>query len=108
LFYVFSGGIYNSVVENVRPYGIRQDESIQLIYWDDGDVSKQYEWEGYAAAILIYLGTLGFFLLKKATEEPHNINRAMMYQFLGIALIFFAFLILQYMFNYKSSKRPPY
>lgn len=108
VFYIFSGAVYNSVALNVRPYGVRPDGTIQLIQWDGGDISDQYEWEGFVAALLIYVGTLGFYLLKKGSEEPHNINRALTYQTIAIILLFVAFVSVQLMFNYKASKKPPW
>ena len=108
VFYIFSGAVYNSVAPNVRSYGVRQDGTIQLIQWDGGDVSHQYEWEGLVAALLIYLGALGFYLLKKGSEEPHNVNRAMTYQTLAIIILVVAFISIQLMFNNKASKKPPW
>jgi hypothetical protein len=100
------GGIYNNVTDNVSSYGYNSNGDIALIKWDP-KLDDQYELEGLVAAILFYLGSLGLYLQKEATKDPHNTNRATNLQAIGFVLTFISFLIIEKMIDYKTAKSPP-
>jgi len=102
LFYIFSGGVYLLVTGNVPAYYYPANGTIQLIYNRECTVSKQYLMEGIVAAMLISMGSLGLYLVNKATDDPHNPNRAFMYQFIGSILLLISILIIENMMHIKT------
>ncbi|MHA2030775.1 MAG: hypothetical protein ACW98K_10195 [Candidatus Kariarchaeaceae archaeon] len=106
VFYIFAGGVYNSVADNVQTFGFR-NEKIQLVKWDRGEVDSQYKFEGLVAGILIYLGSFGLYLIREGSRDPHNPNRTNNYQIIGTLFVSFSFFLLERMMDIKTSSIPP-
>ena len=107
MYYIFAGGVYNSVADNIQSFGVRDGE-IQLVRWEYGEVDKQYKFEGFVAGILIYMGSLGLYLIREGSRDPRNPNRTNNYQILGTLLVSFAYFLLQRTMDIKTAKTPPY
>lgn len=107
IFYVFSGGVYNLVEDNIPAYGFENGE-IELIfnrYKGKGscysNLDHQYLVEGIVAGLMVFMGSFGLYILNQATRDPHDIRKAENYQMFGLILIILAFLILSSMMSDK-------
>ncbi|MHA2097565.1 MAG: hypothetical protein ACW99A_02675 [Candidatus Kariarchaeaceae archaeon] len=98
IFYIFAGGVYDLVED---PFARGSDsEGNPILIWPDQD--RQFLIEGVVAAMVMFMGAGGLYLLNQATSDPHNPSRATYMQAMGIGMIIVAFITLQSMFNQKS------
>ena len=98
VFYVFDGGVYDFVEEPISR-GADSNGNPILIYPDQ---DRQFLIEGIVAAIIMFLGAGGLYMINQATADPHNPQRASYYQALGFIMVILAFITLQSMFNSKT------
>lgn len=99
VFYIFMGGVYD-LIEKPFARGADSQGNPILIY---PDVNRQFLIEGVVAALVMFMGALGLYLLNQATSDPHNPTRASYYQILGVVLLTVAFIIIQSMYAKKKS-----
>ena len=76
VFYVFAGGVYDFVEEPISR-GADSNGNPILIY---PDRDRQFLIEGIVAAIIMFLGAGGLYMINQATTDPHNPQRASSYQ----------------------------
>ncbi len=100
VFYIFAGGVYDLVE---KPFARGADsEGNPVLLWPDQD--RQFLIEGIVAALVMFLGAGGLYLISQATTDPHNPSRATYFQALGFIVIIVAFITLQSMFNTKTGR----
>lgn len=97
IFYIYIGGVYNLLED---PIAIASDAQNNPVLVAEG-LDRQFIIEGVVAGMLMFAGFFGFLLLKEATADPYNTNRANSYLLGGFVLIFFAFLALSNMYGEK-------
>lgn len=98
VFYVFAGGVYDLVEQ---PFARGADsEGNPVLIWPDQD--RQFLIEGVVAALVMFLGAGGLYLMFQGTTDPHNPSRATYFQAMGFVLLIVAFITIQSMFNTKT------
>lgn len=97
LFYLLMGGIYLYIKEPSAMGG----DATGAIRWLYPSTSDAFVVESIVAAILIFMGGAGFFLLYNATKHSFNYNYAVKLLILGMTLSGLSFGILQYMMYKK-------
>ena len=98
IFYIFAGGVYDLVNKDTIAFGTDADGGPQLFYPSQ---DRQFLLEGIAAALVMFMGAAGIYLLGQATSDPHDTGRASTYQIIGGILILIAFIMISSMFNCK-------
>jgi hypothetical protein len=98
IFYIFAGGVYDLVNKDTIAFGTDSDGGPQLFYPSQ---DRQFLLEGIAAALVMFMGAGGIYLLGQATSDPHDTGRASTYQIIGGILILIAFIMISSMFNCK-------
>ncbi len=98
LFFIFAGGIYNIVTEDVLSLGVDAFGRPVLI---DERLDNQFIIEGIVAAIFIFLGFLGFILIYYSSRYMLKPRYATMMLLTGIALVIVGFIGAEYMLDPK-------
>lgn len=101
IFYIFAGGVYGLVNENTPAFGLDPETGGPVLFYPSQD--RQYLIEGIAAALVIFMGATGIYLLGQATSDPHDTGRASTYQIVGGILILIAFIMIASMFKCKMN-----
>ncbi|UYP47296.1 hypothetical protein NEF87_003581 [Candidatus Lokiarchaeum ossiferum] len=100
LFWLLMGGIYILIKEPSAMGG----NASGAIMWLYPSTSDAFVIESIVAAVLIFIGGSGFFLLYNATKHSFNYNYAIKLLILGMVLAGTSFGILQYMMAVKTGK----
>ncbi|MCY3412065.1 MAG: hypothetical protein INQ03_10580 [Candidatus Heimdallarchaeota archaeon] len=98
IFYIYIGGVYN-LVEDPLAFGGGVENKPILIYPDE---DKQFLIEGIVAGTVMMMGAIGLYLIKSATNDPHDTAKAISYQVIGTILTIIALFILQNMYQCKK------
>ena len=101
IFYIYMGGVYD-VVE--KPLTIGSDQKGNPLLFYPGGIDRQFLLEGIVAALLMFVGFIGLYLMDSATHDPHDPNRAYKYMTVGSVLIVLAMIVLQRMIDLKQGK----
>ena len=96
--FIYSGGMYD-LVEKPISIGSDQYGEPSLI---SQSLDRQFMLEGIVAAIFMFFGALGLYLMDYATGDPHNVRSASTLQALGIVISFISFLTLILMLEIKT------
>ena len=99
IFYIFAGGVYGLVNEDTPTFGFDLETGEPQLFYPRQD--SQYLVEGIAAALVMFMGATGIYLLGQATSDPHDTDRVSTYQVIGGILILLAFIMIASMFRCK-------
>jgi hypothetical protein len=98
LFYLVSGGIYLYIRDTIAMGGDAQGNAM----WLYPSTNEAFIIESIAAAFIIYLAGIGFFLLYQSTKHAYNYSYAIKIYLIGMAAILGSFIMLQYMMGVKT------
>jgi hypothetical protein len=98
VFYIYIGGVYNVLL---NPIAIASDAQNNPVLIARG-IDTQFIIEGVVAGILMFAGAFGLYLLKEASADPYNINRANSYLVGGVIVVMLSFLLLTSIMNTKT------
>ncbi len=102
IFYVYMGGVYD-IVE--KPLTIGSDTNGNPLLWYPGGIDRQFLLEGIVAALLMFIGFAGLYLMDSATKDPHDTQRAWKYMTIGSLLIILAMITLQRLIDVKLGNK---
>lgn len=97
LFYIYIGGVYN-LLENTPAIGSDGTNPV-LIY---ARLDAQYILEGIVAGLIMFAGAFGLYLLREASSDPYNPDRANAFIIYGVILLITAFVMLNNMLAKKT------
>ena len=100
LFWLLMGGIY-ILIKEPSAMGGATDGSVMWLYPTTSDA---FIIESMVAAILVFVGGGGFFLLYSATKHSFNYSYAVKLLVLGMILAGISFGVLQFMMGTKTGK----
>ena len=95
LFFVYAGGFANLAQDELNAYGTDVYDNPITIYPEGLD--HQFLYEGIAAATLMFIGALGFFLINNTTRYAYSPKHATISLVVGIGLIIAAIFPIMYM-----------
>ena len=96
LFFLLSGGVYLNIPDSLgnKPIAVGSQGGEPL--WVYPSINDAFIIESIAAAIVIFIGGIGFMILYQATKNLYNPSYAQKLIALGFGLALFSFIFLQY------------
>ena len=104
LFLLQSGIVYLFLVEP-SAFGLNDNKQPIFIYPES--IHDAFIIESIVASILMFLFSIGFFLLYQASKYVYDKRMANMVMVIAIIIILLSFVILQFMLTTKIPKPPP-
>ncbi|TFH30747.1 MAG: hypothetical protein E4G98_01470 [Promethearchaeota archaeon] len=98
LFWLMAGGIYLNIRGSIA---LGQDNAGQVM-WLYPTTSEAFIIESIVAAVLMFLGGVGFIILYQSTKHAYNYSYAVKLLIIGMTAVVTGFGLLQYMIAVKS------
>ena len=95
--YVLAGGIYN-ITENPLAMGSTQTALVPVLQ----TLSDQFLLESFIAAILIFVGVAGFYLIRYSTRFAYDATNSITLLIVGSLIILISVAGITLMYNFKT------
>lgn len=96
LFFLLCGGVYLNIPDSLGRVPIALGSQSGNPLWVYPSINDAFVIESFIAAVVIFIGAIGFMVLYSATKNLYNPSYAQKLIFLGLILAGFAFVFLQF------------